>query len=159
MGGSKFLSRNKSFLILIFIAISFSAFGQKKKIKNIPVDSLYAEDIREVQKIYPNLIIKEYVPKSKPPIETDSLTVRMIPIKYPQDARENDIQGTVYCRYVVDTLGNMKDIKIIKGLGGGGSQEIINVLTEFSKNLFKPLVVEGKKMVIYQKERFEFTLY
>ena len=151
---------NKTFLILTFITISFFAFGQKKKSKNLPLDSLYAEDIREVQKTNPNLVVKEYTPKSSPLTETDSTTSFIFrTIKYPDNARENDIQGTVYCRYLVDTLGQMKDIKIIKGLGGGCSQEVVRALTEFSKNLFVPLVMEGKKMVVYQKEKFEFTLY
>ena len=40
-------------------------------------------------------------------------------IKYPQMARESGIQGTVYVTFVVEPSGNITNIKILRGIGGG----------------------------------------
>lgn len=35
---------------------------------------------------------------------------------YPEKARENNIQGTVYVQFVIDTLGNVTKVKVVKGV-------------------------------------------
>lgn len=49
-------------------------------------------------------------------------------LRYPQLARSEEIQGTVYVNFVVSKDGSISDIKVIKGLGGGCSEEATRVL-------------------------------
>jgi len=49
-------------------------------------------------------------------------------IQYPQQALETDIQGTVYVQFVVDTKGNITDVKVLRGIGGGCDEEAVRVI-------------------------------
>lgn len=49
-------------------------------------------------------------------------------IRYPQLAIENDIQGTVYVKFVVDTKGNITDVTVLRGIGGGCDEEAVRVI-------------------------------
>lgn len=49
-------------------------------------------------------------------------------ISYPQSATENGIQGTVYVSFVVDSKGNVTDVKVLRGIGGGCDEEAIRVV-------------------------------
>lgn len=49
-------------------------------------------------------------------------------IKYPQEAKENGIQGTVYVTFVVDENGKVTDPKVLRGIGGGCDEEAIRVV-------------------------------
>jgi protein TonB len=49
-------------------------------------------------------------------------------IKYPQLAEENGIKGTVYVQFVVDTKGNITDVKVLRGIGGGCDEEAVRVI-------------------------------
>jgi len=44
-------------------------------------------------------------------------------IKYPQDARANNIQGTVYVQFVVEKDGSVSSAKVLRGVQGGTSLE------------------------------------
>lgn len=49
-------------------------------------------------------------------------------IKYPSMARENGISGTVYITFVVEGDGKITDVKSLRGLGGGLTEEAIRVV-------------------------------
>ncbi len=49
-------------------------------------------------------------------------------IKYPQQASELGIQGTVYLQFVVDSKGNITEAKILRGIGGGCEEEALRVV-------------------------------
>ena len=49
-------------------------------------------------------------------------------IVYPQQATENGIQGTVYVSFVVDSKGNVTDVKVLRGIGGGCDEEAVRVV-------------------------------
>jgi protein TonB len=49
-------------------------------------------------------------------------------IKYPSMARENGISGTVYVTFVVETNGDITDVKKLRGVGGGCDEEAIRVV-------------------------------
>jgi len=44
-------------------------------------------------------------------------------VKYPDLARDNKIQGTVYVSFVVEPDGSLSDIKIMNGIGAGCDEE------------------------------------
>lgn len=49
-------------------------------------------------------------------------------LRYPQVAKENGTEGTVYVTFVVETDGSITDIKLLKGIGDGCEQEAMRVV-------------------------------
>lgn len=49
-------------------------------------------------------------------------------ISYPDEASQTGIQGTVYVQFVVDSKGNITDVKILRGIGGGCDEEALRVI-------------------------------
>ena len=60
--------------------------------------------------------------------ETERNTFLAKNIVYPQQATENGIQGTVYVSFVVDSKGNVTDVKVLRGIGGGCDEEALRVV-------------------------------
>ncbi len=75
----------------------------------------------------PPLINVEEMP-SYPGGDSERLKFLSDHIKYPIEAAENDIQGTIYFQFVVDTKGNITDVKILRGIGGGCDEEALRVI-------------------------------
>ncbi|MFM1744203.1 MAG: hypothetical protein RLZZ630_140 [Bacteroidota bacterium] len=49
-------------------------------------------------------------------------------IKYPPLARENGITGRVYLTFVVGPDGNIRDVKVLRGIGAGCDEEALRVV-------------------------------
>ncbi len=47
---------------------------------------------------------------------------------YPQQATESGIQGTVYVQFVVDSKGNIINVQVLRGIGGGCDEEAVRVV-------------------------------
>lgn len=54
-------------------------------------------------------------------------------IQYPQMARESGIQGRVFVTFVVEKDGNVTDVKVLRGIGGGCDEEAIRVIKNMPK--------------------------
>ncbi len=63
-------------------------------------------------------------------------------IKYPPIARENGIEGKVILSFVVDRNGNIRDIKVKRGIGGGCDEEAVRVVKSMPE--WKPGKQNGK---------------
>ena len=51
-------------------------------------------------------------------------------LKYPAEAKEREIQGTVRVNFVVETDGTVSNIVVVNSVGGGCDQEAIRLLQE-----------------------------
>jgi protein TonB len=49
-------------------------------------------------------------------------------LKYPAEAREKDVQGTVFLSFVVQADGAITDVAVLKGIGAGCDEEASRVL-------------------------------
>jgi protein TonB len=49
-------------------------------------------------------------------------------IRYPVQARENNIEGTVYISFMIDNNGKIRDATLLRGLGGGCDEEALRVV-------------------------------
>jgi TonB family protein len=49
-------------------------------------------------------------------------------LQYPQAARVDEIEGTVYVNFVVAKDGSISRVKVARGVGGGCSEEAVRVL-------------------------------
>ena len=54
-------------------------------------------------------------------------------IKYPQEAREKGIQGTVYVSFIVDEEGKITDAKVLKGVNKILDDEALRILSLMPK--------------------------
>jgi TonB family protein len=78
-------------------------------------------------------------------------------LKYPDDAINNEIHGTVIVQFVVDTAGNISDIKAISGPKKGGlREESVRVITLSGKWI--PATQNGQKVQSYKTEPIQFKM-
>jgi periplasmic protein TonB len=54
-------------------------------------------------------------------------------IKYPNPARELNIQGTVYVSFVVEPDGSISNITLLRGIGAGCDEEAMRVVSEMPR--------------------------
>jgi len=77
-------------------------------------------------------------------------------VKYPQMAREAGIQGTVYVNFVVEKDGNVTQVKIARGIGGGCDEEAMRVTKMMPK--WKAGKQRGKEVRVSYNMPIKFTL-
>ncbi len=77
-------------------------------------------------------------------------------IKYPPMARESGIQGTVYVTFVVEANGNITNIKLLRGIGGGCDEEALRVVRQMPK--WQPGKQRGKAVRVQFNMPIRFVL-
>ena len=77
-------------------------------------------------------------------------------LRYPDLAKENNIQGRVTLRFVVDEEGNVSDVNVVKGIGGGCDEEAKRVVMKMPK--WKPGKQNGKAVKVYYTLPISFRL-
>lgn len=75
--------------------------------------------------------------------------------KYPKDALDNKVEGTVYLKYTIDYKGNIIDTKVIRGLGHGCDEEAERVVRLLK---FKVPKNRGVKVKFYKNIQIHFRL-
>lgn len=73
-------------------------------------------------------------------------------LRYPQKANENKIEGTVYVKFVVDSLGNSNEFQIVKGIGSGCDEEAIRLISSM------PTWIPAKKKGVPIKSEVELPV-
>ena len=73
-------------------------------------------------------------------------------IRYPEKAFEDGIHGKVFVSFIVEKTGNLTELKVIKGIGGGCDEETLRILRK--SPLWKPGSVLGKPV----RSRFAFPV-
>ena len=63
-------------------------------------------------------------------------------LRYPEDAKDNNIEGRVICSFVVTAEGKVDKIKVAKGIGHGCDEEAMRVIK--SMPLWYPAMQNGK---------------
>lgn len=76
-------------------------------------------------------------------------------LRYPDDALNNGVAGTVMVQFVVDLEGNVSDIQVISGPESGGlREEAIRVIRKSGK--WEPAVQNGRHVKAYRKQPVTF---
>ncbi|MES2276991.1 MAG: TonB family protein [Bacteroidota bacterium] len=65
-------------------------------------------------------------------------------IRYPVEARKKNIQGKVYCTFIVEKDGSISGLKVVRGIGGGADEEALRVLSAMPK--WEPGTQNGNKV-------------
>ncbi len=76
-------------------------------------------------------------------------------LKYPKEALDNKIEGKVFLSFRVEFDGNIKDIKVINGLGYGCDEEACRVIGLMK---FTEAKNKGSKVSIKRKLAVHFKL-
>ena len=116
--------------------------------------------------IYPvhaqdTIITKEFIcgnPETHPEFPGGNIAIYKYlaeTIKYPEEAIEKCITGTVYVKFIVTEDGYVTSVKIAKGLGYGCDEEAIRAVT--SMPIWKPGTQNNKaiKVTYYLPVKFE----
>lgn len=77
-------------------------------------------------------------------------------IKYPTEAREASIQGTVYITFVVEKDGTIKDVRVLRGIGGGCDEEAVRVISRMPRWL--PGKQRGKPVRVQFNMPIKFSM-
>jgi len=77
-------------------------------------------------------------------------------IKYPRKARRKNIRGRVIANFFIDQSGNVRNIKIIKGIGEGCDEEVIRVLSKMPR--WTPGKQDGALVNVYYNLPVNFQL-
>ncbi len=107
------------------------------------------EEVAEVvnPSVEPVLFDMENAPEGFQPPEFDGGTEALYKyiaenIKYPEQAKADGIEGRVMVRFVVMDNGDVVNVEVAKGIGGGCDEEAVRVVKAMPK--WKPAVSEGK---------------
>lgn len=76
-------------------------------------------------------------------------------IQYPNIAKQAGLEGKVFVMAYVDEQGNVDDVKVLKGIGGGCEEEVIKVL---KTTKFKPGMNNGQPVKVKTSLSFAFKL-
>lgn len=77
--------------------------------------------------------------------------------RYPQEAQDEGIQGTVVVQFIVDKEGNVSEVEAVSGPSTGGLRdEAIRVIKKSGK--WEPAVQNGRKVKSYKKQPITFKL-
>jgi len=77
-------------------------------------------------------------------------------LKYPEAAKEMNIQGKVYVKFAVNTDGKVSDIQIVKGLSKECDNEVLRVIRLMPD--WKPGTLNGIPVKTYYTLPVKFAL-
>lgn len=142
----------KNWLFLIF-AFPFCVFGQVRSIATEAVEPPRVENMNgdeihtvvEEQAEYPGgrEAMYKFIQEN---------------FVYPQEAVEDEIQGKVFIRFVVDEAGRVSDAKVLRGIPGCAvcGAEALRVVNRMPN--WKPAKSKGKNVKCYYTLPFTFKL-
>lgn len=75
-------------------------------------------------------------------------------IRYPQEAREQNLEGSVVATFVVENDGSLSNLSVLKDIGGGAGLEVLRVVEGMNNAEIRwvPAEKDGKPV------RFQYTL-
>ena len=128
------------------------------EVKNTEVDEGSKIEIPDEPEVIPDDIIYVVV-QERPQFgngDADLLNYLAQNIKYPKRALQLGISGIVYLKFVVDKKGNVGDVKVVRGIGGGCDEEAVKKVKAMPK--WSPGKQMGKPVNVYYNLPVRFTL-
>ncbi len=78
-------------------------------------------------------------------------------IRYPEYAKDRGIEGKVYLEFTVTKKGEIEDVELLRGIGGGCDEEAERILKAMP--LWKPGVQNGVKVSVRHRIAILFKLH
>ncbi|ADB42147.1 TonB family protein [Spirosoma linguale] len=77
-------------------------------------------------------------------------------LRYPVEARQNKVQGRVYVKFIIDKTGAIRELRVLKGIGGGCDEEAIRVMSQMPNWI--PGEQQGKPVSVMYNLPIQFSL-
>jgi len=77
-------------------------------------------------------------------------------LRYPNQAKENNIQGKVICGFTITEQGKIEDVTVQRGIGGGCDEEAVRVIKMMP--YWKPAKQNGKAVNVHYNIPIAFKL-
>lgn len=119
-----------------------------------PASIDFSKSANENDKIYNIAVIEQ--PPTYPGGEKALFEYLGNNIKYPETARENGIEGTVYIEFVIAKDGSVTNVKVLRGIGGGCNEEGLRVINAMPK--WKPGRLQGYPVMVKYTLPIKFKL-
>jgi len=127
------------------------------------VDTAEAEvvlvEIEEVKEVIVEQVLESYQIQEQPAFPGGEVELKRFiaeNISYPQDAQENDIQGTVYVRFVVSSSGAIGDAQVLRSVHESLDKEALRVVKLLPK--WTPGKQNGNPVSVWFVVPIKFTL-
>jgi len=139
------LQRDKPVRVSYNLPISFKLENPDHKLTRIHViddtDSVY--QVVEVMPVYPGGIdaLMKYLAEN---------------IIYPESAKKDGIQGRVFVNFTIEKNGNVNNVNIIRGIGGGCDEEAMRVISSMPD--WEPGLENGKPVRVDYNIPIKFAL-
>jgi len=154
------ISMGKPLVMQFLMPISFAQLTDESDVKKFkqrvgfPSESNHNEASNTDEKQKPFIIVDER--PQFPGGEEARMQYLGDNINYPQKAREEGIQGTVYVTFVVEQDGSIADVRILRGIGGGCDEEAMEVVENMPD--WKPGKKDGEPVRTEFNMPIKFTL-
>ena len=121
-------------------------------------DAVDLSDLQEQKKVVEEEVVKPYmVVEQMPEFPGGDQNMRKFlsnNIRYPMIARESGIHGTVYVTFVVNASGQISDVKLLRGIGGGCDEEAVRVVKSMppwipGRQTGKPVPVQFNLPIVF----------
>lgn len=147
------------FFLLIFFATCAGATGQ----------GVADTTIHTVAESFPIPLLRRCAPELHPGWPEDSirrcaeselLSLLAQNIRYPEAARQANIQGVVATSFIVEKDGRMTDVKVLKDIGGGCGEEAVRVLKALGEAglRWQPALIKNEAVRMRQVLPLRFRL-
>jgi TonB family protein len=136
-----------AFTLAVFLAALPSAqiMAQEETIKqqdNVPSSPPKVEVQKPVSKTSNEMfVVVEKMPEF-PGGEKARMKYLKENINYPEEAKQQGIQGTVYVTFIIEPDGRITEVKLLRGIGGGCDEEAVRVIENMPK--WKPGEIKGE---------------
>ena len=74
---------------------------------------------------------------------------------YPEEARHGRIQGVVILQTIINKLGNVTDVRVLKGLPSGLTEAAVEAVSSWR---FEPATLEGQPVAVYYLVTVSFSV-
>ena len=74
---------------------------------------------------------------------------------YTEEARQGRVQGVVILEAIIDVLGNVEDVKVLKGLPLGLSETAVTAASDWK---FRPALRNGDPVPVFYNLTVRFSL-
>lgn len=79
-------------------------------------------------------------------------------LKYPKEARKNDVEGKVFVQFIVNIDGTISDVTILKGIHPVLDAEVIRVIELFNTDKKAPQWIPGTNDGKPVRQKFIFPI-
>lgn len=142
-------------LLTVFLSISFSPdilAQETKKAEDTKVEVNTFEKNSQEEVVF---AVVEKMPEY-PGGEEARIKFMVENIKYPANAREKGVQGTVFISFVVEKDGSITNVKTLRGIGSGCDEEAVRVISMMPP--WKPGIQKGQPVRVQFNMPVKFSL-